>query len=150
MAGGVKERDLVVNRRAKFEFELESSFEAGISLLGSEVKSLRGARGNLAQAYVRVTRGSAFLVGAHISPYEQANRNNHDPLRERQLLLRAHELEKLHKGLTQKGMTIVPLRIYLKGSLIKLELALGRGKKLHDKRQTMKAQTAKRDMDRGR
>lgn len=146
----VKERTLVEHRRAKFEYTLHQSFEAGIALLGSEVKSMRAGQANLAQAFVRLKKGNAYLVGCHISPYEQANRNNHEPLRDRQLLLKRPELEKLRKGLQQKGMTIVPLRLYLKGSLIKLELALAKGKNLYDKRESLKAKDQKRDMDRRR
>lgn len=141
-------RDLVVNRRARFEYELTDSFEAGLALTGSEVKSLRDGRGNLQEAYVRLQGGEAFLMQCHISPYAQANRNNHEALRPRKLLLNAAELAKLDKAVGQKGMTIVPKRLYLKGRLIKLEIALGKGKKLHDKRHSLKAKDAKRDMDR--
>jgi SsrA-binding protein len=143
-------QDLVVNRKARHEYELLDTFEAGLALLGSEVKSLRVGRGNLQEAYVRIQKGNAYLMGCHISPYAQANRNNHEPLRPRQLLLNRSELEKLHKGVGQKGMTIVPVRIYIKGRRIKLEISLAKGKKLHDKRQTMKARDAQRDMERGR
>lgn len=144
-------RDLVVNRRAKFEYELTDTFEAGLALTGSEVKSLRDGRGNLQEAFVRVDRkGEAWLMNCHISPYAQANRNNHEPLRPRKLLLKRSELDKLAKGVGQKGMTVVPKRLYLKGRLIKLELALGKGKKLHDKRQSLKKKDAQRDMDRRR
>jgi SsrA-binding protein len=141
-------RDLAVNRRARFEYHIDDQFEAGLSLLGSEVKSVRAGKVNLSQAYVRLTPAGASLVGAHIATYEQANRNNHEPLRERRLLLHRHELEKLRKGLTQKGMTIVPLRLLLRGSLIKLEIGLARGKKLHDKREALKERTHQREMDR--
>jgi len=143
-------RDLVVNRRARFEYELTDEFEAGLVLMGSEVKSLRDGRGNLQEAYVGVRKGEAWLHGCHISPYPQANRNNHEPLRPRKLLLNQSELAKLEKGIGQKGMTIVPLRIYLKGRRIKLEIALGKGKKLHDKRNTLKEKDAKRAIERGR
>jgi len=143
-------RDLVVNRRARFEYELDDSFEAGLVLLGSEVKSLRDGKGNLQESYVDLKDGEAWLHGCHISPYKQANRNNHEPLRPRKLLLHRSELAKLQKGKGQKGMTIVPLRLYLKGRRIKIEIALGKGKKLHDKRHSLKAKTARRDMERGR
>ena len=146
----VKDKTLVEHRRVRFEYTLHTTFEAGISLLGSEVKSIRAGHANLAQAFVRLVRGEVFLVGCHISPYEQANRNNHEPLRDRKLLLNRQEIEKLKKGMTQKGMTIVPTRIYLKGSLIKLEIALAKGKHLYDKRQSLKAKDQKRDMDRRR
>ena len=145
-----QEKTLVEHRRARFEYTLHDEFEAGISLLGSEVKSIRAGQANLAQAYIRLQDGSAFLMGCHISPYEQANRNNHEPMRARRLLLKRNELEKLRKGLQQKGMTIVPLKLYLKGSLIKLSLALAKGKNLYDKRESLKAKDQKRDMDRRR
>jgi SsrA-binding protein len=143
-------RDIVVNRRAWHEFSILDQYEAGISLTGSEVKSLRGGRANLQEAWVRLENHSAFLQGCHISPYEQANRNNHEPLRERRLLLHASELSKLHKATTEKGLTIIPLRIYLKGSRVKVEIAVAKGKKLYDKRQTLKERDAKREMDRAR
>ncbi|MFT4625243.1 MAG: SsrA-binding protein [Myxococcota bacterium] len=142
-------RDLVVNRRAKFEYDLLDTFEAGISLVGSEVKSIRAGKANLAEAFVKLTPAGAFLQQCHISPYTEANRLNHDPIRSRQLLLHRPELLKLRRGLLQKGMTIVPLRLYLKGSLVKLELALGKGRKLHDKRHALKKRQADLDMRRG-
>ncbi len=150
MAGQPPIKDLVVNRKARFEYELSDIMEAGLSLTGSEVKSLRDGRGNLQEAFVSLERKGAWLRQAHISPYAQANRNNHDPVRPRQLLLRRNELARLEKGIGQKGMTIVPLRLYLKGRLIKLEIALGKGKKLHDKRASIKAREAKRAMERAR
>jgi len=143
-------RDIVVNRKARHEYFVEETFEAGLSLLGSEVKSLRAGRANLQEAYVRLDAGGAWLVGCHISPYTHANRNNHEPTRDRRLLLHRSELYKLRRGTQQKGMTIVPLRIYLQGSLFKVEIALAKGKKLHDKRHALKAKQAKREMDRGR
>lgn len=144
------ERDLVVNRAAWHEFEILDRFEAGISLLGSEVKSLRGGRGNLKEAFVRVENGEAWLVGCHISPYPWANRENHDPTRSRKLLLHHAELLKLKRNTTEKGMTVIPLKIYLKGARMKLEIALARGKKLHDKRESIKERDAKRAMARER
>lgn len=143
-------RDLVVNRRARFEYELTDTFEAGLVLQGSEVKSLRDGRGNLQEAFVKLEDGEAWLMNCHISPYAQANRNNHEPLRPRRLLLHRNEITKLEKGVGQKGMTVVPKRLYLKGRRIKVEIALGKGKKLHDKRQSLKARSAKREMDRRR
>jgi SsrA-binding protein len=140
-------RDLVTNRRARFDYALEDTFEAGIALLGSEVKSLRAARGNLQDAFVRLDRRGAWLVGCHISPYPEA-RDNHEPLRERQLLLHAHELSKLRKATAERGKTLVALRLYLRGPRIKLELAVGKGKKLHDKRESIKERAHRRDMRR--
>ncbi|MBW1877348.1 MAG: SsrA-binding protein SmpB [Deltaproteobacteria bacterium] len=144
------ERNIVTNRRARYDYHLHDRFEAGIALLGSEVKSLRAGKANLQEAYVRLQPGGAWLVGCHISPYTHANRLNHEPLRERRLLLNRREIHKLKRGTREKGMTIVPLRLYFKGSLVKVELALAKGKRLHDKRQTLKARDAKREMDRGR
>ncbi len=149
-AAGPPTRVLVDNRRARFEYHLLETFEAGVSLLGSEVKSLRQGQGNLAEAWVRIGADGAWLVGCHISPYAEANRENHEPLRERRLLLHHHELAKLQRGVTQKGMTVIPVKLYIKGSRIKLEIALARGKQLRDKRQTVKERDARREMDRAR
>ncbi|MBN2801214.1 MAG: SsrA-binding protein SmpB [Deltaproteobacteria bacterium] len=141
---------MVVNRAARHEYEIVDRFEAGLALLGSEVKSLRGGRGNLKEAFVRLDGREAFLVGCHISPYPWANRENHDPTRQRKLLLNRSELLKLKRGTAEKGMTVVPLRLYLKGSKIKLEIALARGRKSHDKRQAIKERDAQREMSRDR
>ena len=141
---------LVENRRSRHEFHLLDSFEAGISLLGSEVKSLRNGRGNLREAFVVMKPGGAWLMQCHISPYTHANRQNHEPSRPRRLLLIAHEITKLRRGTAERGMTIVPVRLYLKGSRVKGEIALAKGKKLHDKRATIKARDAKREIERGR
>lgn len=143
-------RDLVTHRRARFDFQIDERFEAGLSLLGSEVKSLRAGRGNLQEAWIRLDDDGAWLVGCHISPYEQANRNNHEPLRERRLLLRQPELERLRKAVRNKGRTVVPLRLYLKGSWVKIEIATATGKKSHDKRHAIKEREARRDMERHR
>ena len=133
-------RTLVENRKARHDYELSDRFEAGLALLGSEVKSLRAGKGNLAEAYVTLKKSGAWLMDAHISPYLQANQFNHEPTRPRQLLLHQHELQKLRKALHQKGMTIVPLKLYLKGSRLKLEIAIGKGRKSHDKRHIAHAQ----------
>jgi SsrA-binding protein len=114
------------------------------------VKSIRAGQANLQEAWVRLGPDGAWLVGCHIAPYEQANRHNHEPLRERRLLLRKSELQRLGRQTKQRGLTIVPLRIYLKGSYVKVEIALAKGKKVHDKRESVKAREARRDMDRGR
>ncbi len=142
-------RVLVTNRRATFDYELHDRFEAGVSLLGSEVKSLRGGRANLQEAYVRIDPEGATLVGCHISPYEQANRNNHAPLRERRLLLQRTELTKLRKATAERGYTVVPTKIYLKGSWVKIEIAVGRGKKTYDKRESLKKKAIEADLRRG-
>ena len=143
-------RVLIDNRRVRHEYTLHDTFEAGLVLLGSEVKSLRQGNGNLSEAYVRIEGDGAWLVGCHISPYAEANRENHDPPRRRRLLLHRHELLKLDRGVKQKGMTIVPVKLYLKGSRIKLEIALAKGKQHQDRRQDLKARDARRDMERAR
>lgn len=148
MADKKATRSLVENRRARHDYELTDRFEAGISLLGSEVKSLRAGHGNLREAFVRLRDDGAWLMQCHISPYEQANINNHEPTRPRRLLLHAHELSKLRKATAEKGMTLVPTKLYLKGSKIKLEIAIGRGKKSHDKRHSLKERDARREMAR--
>jgi len=135
---------VATNRKARFEYFLLEEFEAGLSLQGSEIKSIRAGQVSLAEAYVRVDGKNAWLVEAHIAPYEQANRNNHDPKRQRRLLLHKKEIKKLWDAIRQKGVTIVPTRIYLKGGRAKLEVAIARGKKLFDKR----AAIAKRENDR--
>jgi SsrA-binding protein len=132
------------NRKAKFEYFLIETFEAGISLQGSEIKSIRAGQVSLAEAYVQMDGKEAWLMGAHVAPYEQANRFNHDPLRPRRLLLHKKEIRQLWDSVRQKGMTIVPTRVYLKDGRAKVEIALARGKKSYDKRDTI----AKRDRER--
>lgn len=132
------------NRKAKFEYFLIETFEAGIALQGSEIKSVRAGQISLSEAYVQTDGQEAWLMGAHIAPYEQANRFNHDPLRPRRLLLHKKEIRQLWDSVRQKGMTIVPTRVYLKEGRAKVEVALARGKKAYDKRETI----AKRDRDR--
>ncbi len=149
-SGEPEVRLLVDHRRVRHEYTLDQTFEAGLSLLGSEVKSLRAGQGNLAEAWIRVTPDGAWLMQCHIAPYAWANRQNHEPTRPRRLLLHGSELDKLWKGTKQQGMTVVPVKLYLKGSRIKLEIALARGKKLHDKRETIREREAKREMARGR
>jgi SsrA-binding protein len=139
---------LVENRRARHDYDLKDKFEAGVALVGSEVKSLRAGKGNLQEAYVTVRANGVWLIDAHISPYAQANQFNHKPRRARRLLLHHHEISKLRKASKIRGMTIVPLKLYLKGSYVKLEIALGKGRQQHDKRHALKAREAKRDMDR--
>jgi SsrA-binding protein len=143
-------RVLLENRRARFEFTLLDTFEAGIALLGGEVKSLRGSQANVQEAFVQLKRDGAWLHGLHISPWPFVQHDKPEPLRPRRLLLHESELAKLDKAVRQKGMTLVPVRIYLKGSRIKVEVAIAKGKKLHDKRATMKERDAKRDLARER
>ncbi len=133
------------NRKASFEYFLLEHFEAGLSLQGSEIKSIRAGQISLSEAYVEIENGKeAWLLEAHIAPYEQANRNNHEPKRPRRLLLHKREIRQLWSNVRQKGVTIVPLQVYLKNGRAKIEIALAKGKKLHDKRETI----AKRDQER--
>lgn len=139
---------VATNRKARFEYFLLEEFEAGLSLQGSEIKSIRAGQVSLAEAYVRVDGKNAWLVEAHVAPYEQANRNNHDPKRQRRLLLHKKEIKKLWDAIRQKGVTIVPTRIYLKGGRAKLEIAIARGKKLFDKRAAIAKRETEREIDR--
>lgn len=141
-----EEKTISSNRQARFEYELHERFEAGIVLTGSEIKSVRGGRVNLREAYVRVEHGEAWLIGAHISPYEQAGYTPHDPDRPRKLLLHKSEVVTLRVETQTKGLTIVPLRLYLKGRRAKVEIAVARGKKLYDKRASMAERDAQRNL----
>ncbi|MBM3152544.1 MAG: SsrA-binding protein SmpB [Chloroflexi bacterium] len=144
----VNTKVVATNRKAGFEYFLLERFEAGLALQGSEIKSIRAGQISLAEAYVRVEEGQAWLVEAHIAPYIQANRFNHDPKRPRRLLLHDREIRELWDAIRQKGMTIVPLRVYLKDGRAKLEIAIAKGKKLHDKRQAIAKRDAEREMKR--
>lgn len=146
MAEGIK--TIASNRRASFDFELGDRFEAGLVLTGSEVKSLRTRTANLQEAFVKIGRDGADLMNATISPYEMGGYANHEPRQPRRLLLHKSEIEKLRKGTEQKGMTIVPLKLYFKDGRAKLELALGKGKKTVDKRHTIAERESKRRIDR--
>ncbi|MEZ0396974.1 MAG: SsrA-binding protein SmpB [Anaerolineales bacterium] len=139
---------VATNRKARFEYFLLEHFEAGLALQGSEIKSIRAGQVSLAEAYVRVEDGQAWLVDAHIAPYSQASRFNHDPRRPRRLLLHKKEIRELFEAVRQKGVTIVPTRIYLKQGRAKVEIALARGKKLHDKRQEIARRDAEREIER--
>ncbi len=141
-------RTLVVNRQARFNYEILEKFEAGISLVGTEVKSIREGKGNIKEAYADIRGGEAWLIGAHISPYSHGNITNHDPLRDRKLLLNAREIDRLQGKVMEKGLTLVPLRLYLKGRLINLELGVARGKKLVDKREDIKKRDQEREIQR--
>lgn len=125
---------VATNRKAGFEYFLMEHFEAGLALQGSEIKSIRAGQLSLAEAYVETDGREAWLVEAHIAPYSQANRFNHDPKRRRRLLLHKKEIRRLWNDVRQKGVTIVPLKVYLKDGRAKLEIALAKGKKLRDKR----------------
>jgi SsrA-binding protein len=131
-------RALAQNRKARHEYHLEERYECGIALLGTEVKSLREGRAQLQEAYARMKDGELWLEGCHISPYEQGNRENHEPTRPRKLLLHRRELRRLEGKTREKGYTLVPLRFYMKGNRIKIEIALARGKRQYDKRESLK------------
>jgi SsrA-binding protein len=139
---------VATNRKAGFEYFLLERFEAGLSLRGSEIKSIRAGQVSLSEAYVRVEGLQAWLMEAHIAPYVQANRFNHDPKRPRRLLLHRREIRELWDAVRQKGVTIVPTRLYLKEGRAKLEIAIAKGKKLHDKREAIAKRDAEREMNR--
>ena len=134
------------NRRAHHEYELLERFEAGIALTGSEVKSVRAGGVDFRDAFARLTNGNIELEGLYIPTYTQATYNNHDPRRPRRLLLHREEIGKLKRALEQKGLTLVPTRLYQKGRVFKVELALARGKKLHDKRRAEAEKTVRREL----
>lgn len=141
--------DLIRNKKASFDFELLERFEAGVELLGTEVKSIRDGRGKLEGAHVVVRGGEVYLVGASIPPFQKANApRDYEPERVRRLLLKNKEILELFTESEKKGLTIVPLRWYNKNSLLKLEIAVARGKKKHDKRQAIKEREFKRDLKR--
>ena len=139
---------LVNNKRAAHEYFLEKVYEAGVELKGTEVKSIRNGRANLSDSYANVRNGEVFVYNMHISPYEMGNRFNVDPLRERKLLLHKKEIRSIRQALEQKGYTLIPLNLHLVKSYVKMDLALARGKKLYDKRESLKQKDAKRDMQR--
>jgi SsrA-binding protein len=148
--GKQEERIAISNRRARFEYEILESFEAGIVLVGSEVKSLRQGKANLQDSYALVKNGEVWLLNMHINPYEQANQFNHDPLRTRKLLLNKSEIAKLQVKTNEKGLTLIPLKLYFKKGNAKVELGIGKGKKLHDKRESIKERDVTREMQRAK
>ena len=139
---------VATNRKAGFEYFLFERFEAGLALKGSEIKSVRAGQISLAESYIRVDENQAWLIEAHISPYLQANRFNHDPKRPRQLLLHQKEIREMWDAVRQKGVTIVPICVYLKNGRAKIEIAIAKGKKLHDKREAIARRDAERELDR--
>ncbi len=142
------QKNIAVNRRARREYFIDESFEAGMVLLGSEVKSLRDGRANIADSYARVDKGQMFLVNSHISPYPAANMFNHEPTRPRKLLLHKREISRLMGKVKERGLTLIPLKLYFKDGRAKVELGLARGKKLYDKRATVKEKMVRREMER--
>ena len=144
------ERVVAENRRARYEYAIIDTIEAGIVLAGTEVKSLRGGKASLAEAFASIDNGEAWIRQMHIPPYEQGNRWNLDPVRPRKLLLHRDEIAKLQRAVAQKGQTVVPLRLYFSKGRAKLLLAVGKGKKTHDKRHAIAERDARREMDRAR
>ena len=136
------------NKRARFEYEILETFEAGLVLRGTEIKSIRAHKVSLQRSYVQVREGELWLVEAHIAEYEHGNRDNHEPTRPRKLLPNRREINKILEQLQQKGLSCVPTILYLKNGRAKVEIALGRGKKLHDKRQTLANRDSQRQVER--
>jgi SsrA-binding protein len=139
---------IAVNRRARHDYAIEDTLEAGLVLTGTEIKSIRERKVNIAEAYARVERGEAWLIGAHIAEYAQGNRFNHAPTRTRKLLLHRDQIAELTGLQAAKGLTIVPLRLYLRNGMAKLELGIARGKKTHDKRRTIAERDMRRQLER--
>lgn len=140
------EKTIVVNRKARHDYYLYDPLEAGIALLGTEVKSLRQGKVNITESFVRIENGEAFLHGLHISPYEHGTHSNHDPFRKRRLLLHRREIHRLERSVAQKGFTLIPTRLYFKNGYVKVEIALARGKGAVDKRHDLRERDIKRDL----
>jgi SsrA-binding protein len=139
----------IVNRKARHEYHIDDTYEAGIALSGTEIKSIRAGKANLQDSYARIENGELVLYNMHISPYEQGNRFNHEPKRPRKLLMHKREIMRLFGQTREKGFSLIPLKVYFKnGKWAKVELALARGKKQYDKREDIAARDAQRDMDR--
>ncbi len=136
------------NKKARHDYFLEELFEAGVSLHGTEVKSLRMGRCSVKEAFVRIERGEVVIYGMHISPYEKGNIFNKDPLRPKKLLMHKREILKLQQKISEKGYTLVPVEVYFKGSLVKVQIALAKGKKLYDKRQDIAKKDQRREAER--
>jgi SsrA-binding protein len=146
MAEGKK--TIVQNRKARHDYFIEETIEAGIELYGTEVKSLRLGKANLQDSYATIKNGEVFVNGLHISPYDMGNRFNHDPMREKKLLLHRHEINRLSGLIQRQGLTLVPLSLYFKRGMVKVELAVAKGKKLYDKREALAKKDAMREIDR--
>ena len=141
------DRAIATNRRARHEYEILETLEAGLVLRGTEVKSLRDGQVNFKDSYVTVRNGEPWLLGCHISPYSHGTDANHDPERDRKLLLHEREIKRLTGKIAERGLTLVPLKLYFKGGRAKLEVGLARGKKLHDKRSALREREVRREMD---
>lgn len=136
------------NKKAYHDYFIDDKYETGIELYGTEVKSIRMGKCSIKEAFVRIENGQVYIYGMHISPYEKGNIFNKDPLRQRKLLVHRREIDKLLSKIKEKGFTLVPLQVYFKGSLVKVEIGLARGKKLYDKRDDIAKKDAKREMER--
>lgn len=143
----IKKDITISNRRARYDYELLEMYEAGLVLMGSEVKSLRTGQATIGEAFARFKDGELWLEGMHIPVYTEASYNNHDPLRSRKLLLNKRELSQLQKDVERKGLTIVPVKLYFKAGWVKMQIAVGRGKKNYDKRKDEAKRDAKRQME---
>jgi SsrA-binding protein len=139
---------VVTNRKAYHDYQIQETYEAGISLRGAEVKSLREGRANLKESYVIVKDNEVFLINCHISPYSHASIREHDPLRTKKLLLHRKEIERLWGAVSQKGLTLIPLKIYFKKGKAKVEVGIARGKRTYEKKETIKAKEARREIER--
>ncbi|HDQ04768.1 MAG TPA: SsrA-binding protein SmpB [Deltaproteobacteria bacterium] len=139
---------IVPNKTARRDYEITDTYEAGMVLTGTEVKSLRAGKANLKDSYAIVNDGEVFLRELHISPYEHGNRSNHEPLRQRKLLLHKREIRKLYGKSREKGLSLIPLKLYFKNGKVKVELGIGKGKKQHDRRQDIKKREERRDIER--
>ncbi len=143
-----KEKNITVNRKARHEYAILQTIEAGIVLVGTEVKALRQGKANLVDGYAKIEGGEVWLVSVHINEYTQGNINNHDPVRQRKLLLKSNEIKKLIGKTKEKGLTLIPLRLYFKNGKVKVELALAKGKKVYDKRRDIAKRDFQRDQER--
>lgn len=141
---------VTVNRKAKYNYFIEDTYEAGMVLLGTEVKSLRLGRANLKDSYARIKKGEVFVCQMHIGDYPFASYENHDPLRKRKLLLHKHEIKKLYGKVNEKGFSLIPLRVYFQNGKAKMTIAIAKGKRRHDKRETIRRRDDKRDLDRAK
>jgi len=143
-----KEKNITVNRKARHEYEILQTIEAGIVLVGTEVKALRQGKANLVDGYAKLEKNEVWLVSVHISEYTQGNINNHDPVRDRKLLLKSSEIRKLIGKTKEKGLTLIPLRLYFKNGKVKVEIALAKGKKVYDKRRDIAKKDFQREQER--
>ena len=144
----MKTKQIAFNKKAKFNIDIEDEYEAGIVLKGTEVKSIRSGKISLKESFAKIKNNEGFVYNMHVSPYTHAYYGNHEPMRPRKLLLHAREIKKLIGKTSEKGYTLVPIKVYLKSGKIKVSLALGRGKKIHDKRREIKDREIKRELDR--